>query len=108
MEQSGGSLHIDSEAGQGTCITLNFSRSHGEPIAHTFESPVPATTGYGQGLHAMLVEDDLALRRTVMRLLEDMGFEVSSFAGAELAIEFLRSGAKVKLIVSDCLAKLAV
>lgn len=101
VEQSGGSLHIESEAGQGTCITLNFSRSHGEPIAHTFESPVPATTGYGQGLHAMLVEDDLALRRTVMRLLEDMGFEVSSFAGAELAIEFLRSGAKVNLIVSD-------
>jgi PAS domain S-box-containing protein len=102
-EQSGGRLVLRSRKGDGTTAELWLPRAEAEatPTARPgvemadlrLESP---------GRHTVLmVDDDPLVLASAASMLEDLGHAVVEAASGRQALEILRAGAKVDLIVTD-------
>ncbi|MDR3530632.1 MAG: PAS domain S-box protein [Rhodopila sp.] len=99
VEQSGGSLSIDSAVGQGTRITLWLPNATGGVGALTGEGPRPDADP-GKPC-VLLVDDDTIVRDVLTLSLEDSGYAVLPADGATSALNRLTSGERVDIIVSD-------
>ncbi|HTN34087.1 MAG TPA: ATP-binding protein [Marinobacter sp.] len=85
-ETLGGSLHLESEVGDGTTATFTLPYTPGdEQLAiHSLpalQSLLPAFDAQGQG--ALIVEDSPGISEILDSELTDMGFEVELFGSAE-------------------------
>jgi PAS domain S-box-containing protein len=99
VEQSGGSLSIDSVVGQGTRINLWLPHA---TSAAAFVPDGPAMTGIAAGKPCVLLVDDDAIVREVLTLsLEDSGYAVWAADSGAAALVRLGSGERVDIIVSD-------
>jgi CheY-like chemotaxis protein len=98
VEQSGGSLSIESVAGHGTRIILWL------PAATTVAAaPIGLAGGESDAARpCVLLVDDDAIVRDVLRLsLEDSGYAVHSADGGATALLWLENGQQVDILVSD-------
>ena len=97
-KQSGGHVAIYSELGHGTVVTLYLPQVQG-----TAESAKPAEpddiTGRGESI--LLVEDDDLVREHATRLLQSMGYTVTTANNGPEAIELLRKGVPCDLLFTD-------
>ncbi|RYZ08506.1 MAG: PAS domain S-box protein [Comamonadaceae bacterium] len=100
VQQSRGSVSIDSKAGRGTTVTLYLpqheeARLPPEPVEHLDAEVEP-------GVRVLLVEDDPEVRQVVHQFLSALGCVVATAATAELALATL-SGAEepFDLLLSD-------
>ena len=99
-EQSGGSLTIESELGQGATVTLRLPRGDlGRVAPGSPESPGADSTR--ARIHVMLVDDDDAVRAPLARSLEDFGFLVASVESGERALDQIRGGLEIDAVVTD-------
>jgi PAS domain S-box-containing protein len=97
VEQSGGSLSIDSVVGRGTRVILWLPAAS---VATAVGQSVDAR-GAGRKPCVLLVDDD-AIVRDVLRLsLEDAGYQVHAVAGGAAAFAWAAQGAQVDIVVSD-------
>lgn len=100
VKQSGGHLEIQSQVGRGTTIKLYFPKA--EIVAKAPKTaPTPATVVRGQGMVVLLVEDDGNLRRTVAKMLANMGFQVLEAEDGKVALSILKNTSKVDLLFTD-------
>jgi len=78
----GGAIDVKSWPGAGTIVRVYLPRTAEEvkPAA----APVPIRSGRGQ--HVLLVDDELAVRRVALRMLERGGFRVTDAASADEAL----------------------
>jgi CheY-like chemotaxis protein len=83
--QSGGTVTIASEAGQGTTVTLYVRRSHGAP-AHV---SMPADNAAVASGTILVVEDNPEVASVTSALLEAAGYRVERAANAEQALAAL-------------------
>ncbi|HUA53324.1 MAG TPA: ATP-binding protein, partial [Candidatus Sulfotelmatobacter sp.] len=82
IKQSGGNIDIYSELGIGTTFRLYLPRDRG-PLG-AVEDDRAGTAPTGRGERVLVVEDDVALRRTAVRQLEQLGYRAAEAAsGAE-------------------------
>jgi signal transduction histidine kinase/CheY-like chemotaxis protein len=83
--QSGGSIHIDSTPGRGTTVTVRL------PQVETAAPPlsaVPSQPGLElAGLTVLVVDDEVRVRETVVRLLQERGCDVIEAADAVEAVD---------------------
>jgi signal transduction histidine kinase/CheY-like chemotaxis protein len=97
--QSQGSLTLSSTPGQGTTVELHLPRST-LPL-----SPQPGRTGERAAPHGtgrvLFVEDDALVRETVVRGLEESGFEVLVAASGDQALAMIEAGLEVDAVFSD-------
>jgi signal transduction histidine kinase len=98
-KQSGGYLAIDSAVGEGTEVRIHL------PLA---EASLPALEGdtgagdcRGRGESVLVVEDDAAVRRLVVALLDELGYRVRTAGDGEEALAALESAPSVDLLLSD-------
>lgn len=96
--QSGGSVSIASTPGQGTTLTLYLPRA-AEPVPEK-ASPQPASQS-GSGRTVLLVDDNDLVRTAVQITLERQGHRVLAANGGEAALEFLRDGERIDVLVTD-------
>jgi signal transduction histidine kinase len=99
VRQSGGHLNVYSEVGVGTTFRLylpRVSETHQSEQRHEAE-PLPL----GRGETVLVVEDDPALRRLVVRQLSELGYVVREAGNADAALALLQGGAAIDLIFSD-------
>jgi signal transduction histidine kinase len=85
-QQSGGELHIDSEVGVGTTVTLRF------PVQAEAGGTVPVRTrdaGRQKTGHLLLLEDDLRVSEVMCRQLESAGYKVTAVERPEQVFEAL-------------------
>ena len=99
VKQSGGSIHVESEPGEGTTFVLRFPPAEGTPD----ETDSPRTEilekNHVTGT-VLVVEDDSAVSRAARRILERAGLDVRTAADAETGLAVLEAG-DVDLLLTD-------
>jgi signal transduction histidine kinase/ActR/RegA family two-component response regulator len=99
VKQSGGFVWADSTLGSGTVIQAYWPEIQAEPeeVARTEDaSPVRGGTE-----SILIAEDDAVLRALTVRTLRQQGYRCLAAENAEEALEVLRSGEIVDLLVTD-------
>lgn len=100
VQQSGGHIVLDSTLGVGTTVSVYLPRSLAS--VEPQETPAPATVAAAGGNERILaVEDDPALRATVVEMLAGLGYQVVEAQDASSALAILESGAVFDLLFSD-------
>jgi CheY-like chemotaxis protein len=95
--QSGGTVKIDTELGQGTCVTLYLPRAPAEPIAAATKRDDQVTVAGGR---VLLVEDNPAVLDVTKTQLEEIGCEVVAVTDAESGLERATTE-RFDLVLSD-------
>jgi CheY-like chemotaxis protein len=98
-KQSGGHIEIDSAVGVGTQVRLYLPMT--DLPAREFEDAENADIPEGQGESVLVVEDEPAVRRFVVTLLEGLGYVVLAVADGEEALAVLNEMETVDLLLSD-------
>lgn len=91
--QVGGGLHITSEPGRGTQVTVSL------PAAAAPEH-VGAPMGRSLG-RVLVVDDDPTMRTLVARILTKLGYGVTQAADGEEALDLLQRDDKFDLLITD-------
>ena len=96
--QSGGSLRLSSRPGGGTTAELRLPCAEDKPaIRAAAVDPAEAAIPYT----ILLVDDDALVCSTTASMLADLGHQVRPAASGKAALEILRSGATVDLVLTD-------
>ena len=98
-KQSGGGVHISSEVGCGTVVTVDLPRS-------TVVPPRPASerTGEklkGSGATILLVDDDDPVRGIVAMMSRDLGYTVVDVTDGEAALSALAKTNTIDILLTD-------
>ncbi|MFY0311314.1 ATP-binding protein [Leisingera sp. D0M16] len=96
--RAGGFVHISSEPGQGTCVSLFLpaaGRQAADPQADRQDIP------FGNGELVLVAEDDARVREATLQRLEAIGYAVTEAADAATALQLLSDGEPVDLLFSD-------
>ena len=103
VTDAGGHVTVDTERGKGTTFGIHLPTS--APGDDSVPRPIPPRTRTkpaGGSETILVVEDDDAVRSTIVRLLERLGYEVFPARGSEEALEIWRDAAdQVALVVVD-------
>ena len=102
-KQSGGAVHIDSELGRGTCVTLMLPRSQAQPRVERhprleLDARRARRTVNGS---VLLVEDNDEVAALVAGMLDELGYDVTRVASASAALGALANEREVDLVFSD-------
>ncbi len=98
--QSGGHVSIDSRPGKGTTVHLYFPRSED---AGAGPDPAPdrdTPPEVGQAT-ILVVEDDDDVRATTVAMLAGLGCEIREATHARAALDLLRAGLRIDLLLTD-------
>jgi PAS domain S-box-containing protein len=101
VKQSRGAVHLRSAIGAGTTVTLYLplvQHDAGEIEAACDTDLVDAVP---DGLHVLLVEDDLDVSNVVETFLKSLGCRVECSINAESALVLLASGTCFGLVITD-------
>ena len=100
VRQSGGSIWVYSEPGQGACFKIYLPRV--DENAEPSECPLPAAAARGGAETVLLVEDEEDLRELVRSTLEEHGYQVLAASGRDQALQLLGDAANpVDLLLTD-------
>ncbi len=99
--QSGGSIQIESAPGAGTWVHLCLPRHHLVPVEPTpvYPEQQPRVPGHGETL--LVVDDEPTIRALVTEAMTAQGYRVLEAAEGASALDLIRSGAAVDLLVTD-------
>jgi PAS domain S-box-containing protein len=105
ISQSGGHITINSEPGSGTTLRLFLPRATAATnatVATPAQTPAPlqAPPTNGHGETVLVVEDNAALRRVVVRQLKRLGYSVVEADSAEAALGQLAT-TRVSVLFTD-------
>jgi CheY-like chemotaxis protein len=97
-QQSGGHIALESTLGAGTAVSVYLPRS----MAPAEPQETVCPTGAAGGSERILaVEDDAALRATVVEMLQGLGYQVVQAADAAEALALIRNGERFDLLFTD-------
>lgn len=100
-EQSGGGLHIASELGRGTTVSMWFPLAADSRAQDAGVTSGAKAVDHHAGARVLLVDDDEAVREVTAKQLQAAGFEVIPVASPVTALAVLERGEPVHIIVSD-------
>lgn len=98
VKQSGGHVKIYSEVGEGTTIKLYLPRAMANEDVEVETEDGPITGGVET---VLVVEDDAAVRATVVETLSDLGYRVLKAVDADSALSVIESGIAIDLLFTD-------
>jgi signal transduction histidine kinase len=99
VAQSGGFVSAESTPGHGASFRLNLPLT---AAADVVVAPEPTPPARADGVvRVLVVEDNEAVRVASTRVLERLGYGVVSCGDADDALELLRRGLQVRLVLSD-------
>jgi two-component system cell cycle sensor histidine kinase/response regulator CckA len=99
VTQSGGSIWVYSELGQGTTFKIYLPLVEAERRELTAAPASPSENSSGETI--LLVEDDAQVRGIVAAMLETRGYRVLAAGDADTAAELAGTSTEIDLILSD-------
>ena len=100
VKQSGGSIHVYSEPGNGTSFKIYLPRALPAERAAIPANNEPASARGDESI--LLVEDEPALRRLVARVLDSLGYTVFAVGSGDEAMAFLvDADRRLDLLLTD-------
>ena len=100
VARSGGTIAVRSAPGAGTTFTIELPRV-AEASTPTVAPPAPSAAPAGPARRVLLVEDDVLVRRGLVRWLERDGFEVVAVADGVEALALVGASRRFACVVSD-------
>lgn len=102
-KQSGGAVHIESEVGAGTTVSLLLPRSTAGPASDAAAvADLPTQRQADEpAASVLLVEDDDEVASMVSEMLDQLGYDVTRVASASAALGALANGRRLDVIFSD-------
>jgi len=102
VQQSGGHVHLRSEKGQGTRVTIYLSR-HLEATHGEAEADADAAAGLPGATSAvvLVVGDEPPVRMVVVDALSDLGYTVLEAGDGCAGLSILESTARIDLLLTD-------
>jgi len=101
VKQSGGFIYLDSEVGQGTTLRL-YLPAAGADAGTAVETPSePVRPRSGQQQTILVVEDESAVRRMAVRMLESLGYQTVEADTAATALAVLEATPQVAALFTD-------
>lgn len=100
VEQSGGSLTIDSQIGQGTSVALWLPVAMGS-VPTEREAPAGEERARDDKTCVLLVDDDPIVRDVLAASLQDAGYAVHAVEGGASALTWLEADERADILVSD-------
>ena len=104
VKQSGGSISLTSEEGEGTTFRIRF------PIAKdqsSFETPIDPQLVPLEELHGtqtiLIAEDDASVRQVLKDALSDAGYTILEAVNGSDALELFRQNEQIQLVITDVL-----
>lgn len=99
-EQSGGELRLYSTKGQGACAELWLPVAQAAPA---LQSPAESrrVNGEQKALRILAVDDDALVLMNTVAVLEELGHDVLEAGSGIRALEILRSGELIDVVVTD-------
>ncbi|WP_020179618.1 response regulator [Methylopila sp. M107] len=101
IEQSHGSIEIESAPDQGTTVRLRLPRSAALAAAEADREVGALDAPPGQGERVLLLEDDEAVRRAVTDLVASLGYRVDAVGSTQEAGSLIERGETYDLLLSD-------
>jgi PAS domain S-box-containing protein len=104
VKQSGGSIRVRSELGQGTSMELWLPAASQEAVAAPIEAEddCAASAGHEEPLTILLVDDHAGVRATTAALLADLGHQVFEAQEGSMALDMMRANPEgFDLVLSD-------
>ncbi|MDA8747724.1 ATP-binding protein, partial [Litoreibacter sp.] len=99
VQQSGGELRIYSELGRGTTMRLLLPRGSDQNEREEPYARQMPTTGDGQRI--LVVEDESHLLEAMEALIENLGYKVHKATSGRKALEMIKNGLEVDLLLTD-------
>jgi PAS domain S-box-containing protein len=98
-EQSGGKLILKSKPGRGTTAELWLPRSSG--VAAPEQPVAPPASDVSAALRILAVDDDPLVLMNTAAMLEDLGHSVLEAHSAAEALDILRDGRAIDVVITD-------
>lgn len=96
--QLGGALQLSSTVGKGTTATLVLPVATSAPEV---ESPAPSVQKVNRSAVILFVDDDPLIAMSTTEMLEDLGHQVIGATSGLHALDILKSGQPIDLMVTD-------
>jgi signal transduction histidine kinase/CheY-like chemotaxis protein len=100
VQQTGGHIHLRSEVGQGTTVTIYLPRHLGEVEAATKIDGVACLSLKSTAV-VLVVEDELPVRMVIADVLSDLGYTVLEASDGSSGLKILEAGTLIDLLVTD-------
>jgi CheY-like chemotaxis protein len=100
MRQLGGTLKLTSVVGQGTRAELWLPATTNS-MAATDQAPHEKTPTLDEKMRVLVVDDDALILMSTAAMIEDLGHEVIEASSGIAALELLRTGNKIDLLITD-------
>lgn len=98
VKQSGGDMHLDSNPGEGTVVTLLFPAQTNSSIV---ASPTARPSASIEGARVLLVEDNELIAKTLQLILDRIGVQAQWVASTDSAQQRLQDGDQFDFVLSD-------
>jgi PAS domain S-box-containing protein len=100
-KQSGGSVGIYSEVGQGTMVCIYLPRHAGEAEAVKIEAGIEEPPRAEAGETVLVVDDEPTVRMLVAEVLTDLGYTAIEAADGAAGLKVLNSDLRIDLLITD-------
>jgi CheY-like chemotaxis protein len=100
-KQSGGGIGIETRVGKGTSVRVFLPRSKDARVDHDLFSIARLGSGTEATATILVVDDDAAVLKTTVRLLDALGYSVVPALNGEEALRLIDSRSEIDLILAD-------
>ena len=101
VKQSGGTVQVYSEPGQGTTFKLYFPAMQGAGDGAALSKRVTDAPFDAGGRRVLLAEDETSVREVLVATLKAAGFDVTAAASGDEAMHAYASGRPFDLVITD-------